>query len=150
MTFQLGLPEISIGVVLLGALQFLLTLWISGRFKATLQKENAVFLEKLRWGFKVREQAANVADYMAIARELKGSSSDEDYRIANNLAWELAMWLPADVYKTLGRALSKPDEKNNPLSVVIDVRKVLLGDEVGDLTKDDIIHHAPGIGKKIG
>ncbi len=65
---------------------------------------------------------------MALARMLKKSSTDEEYRKANQLAWELAMWLPVDVYKTLGQALSKPDKKTNPLSVVVDVRKVLLGE----------------------
>jgi hypothetical protein len=57
MTIELGLPEISIGVILLGTIQFLASLWISEQLKASLQKENAVFLEKIRWDIKVREQA---------------------------------------------------------------------------------------------
>ncbi len=47
MTFELSLPEISLGVLLLGILQFLASLWISERLKASLQKENSVFLENL-------------------------------------------------------------------------------------------------------
>jgi len=87
---------------------------------------------------------------MAIARDLKQRGPPEDYREANRLAWELAMWLPADVYRAMGQALANPDSENNPLSVVIEVRKVLLGDDSGNLTQDDIIHHAPGIGEKRG
>jgi hypothetical protein len=147
MTFTLGLKEIGIGVILLGALQFLLQLWISERLKAWLQKENSVFLENLRWEMKIREQARGVAEYMAIARDLKESESPENFRKVNQLAWELAMWLPEDIYRAMGRALTKPNEKDNPLSVVVAVRKVLLGDSSGNLTQNDIIQHAPGIGR---
>ncbi len=58
------------------------------------------------------------------------------------------MWLPADIYRSMGKALSKPNSEYNPLSVVISVRKELLGSTAGDLTQEDIIHHAPSIGKK--
>jgi hypothetical protein len=79
MTIELGLPEISLGGILLGTLQFFASLWISERLKASLQKENAVFLEKIRWVIKVREQAERVAEYMAIARDLKESDTFEVY-----------------------------------------------------------------------
>ena len=148
MTFSIGLPEISLGVIAIGILQFLLSLWISERFKASLQTENLVFLEKLRWDLKVREQAERVAEYMAISRDLKENDSSETYRRINRLSWELAMWLPEEVYRAMGQAIAKPNETINPLSVVIDVRKILLGNGAGKLTQDDIIHHAPGIGKK--
>ncbi len=143
MKFQLGLLDF----LLLAAIQSLVFLLLSARLKASLQRENAVFLEKLRWEIKVREQAAKVAEYMALARALKESSLEEDYRMANRLAWELGMWLPTEVYRAMGQALSKPDGTINPLLVVIDVRKVLLGDAAGDLNQNDIIHHAPAIGK---
>lgn len=64
------------------------------------------------------------------------------------MSWELAMWLPEDVYKSLGKAMSSPSKDINPLSVVIDVRKVLLSEKAGELTPEDVIHHAPGVGKK--
>lgn len=105
-------------------------------------------IEDYKFDFKVREQATKVAEYMAIARNLKGSSPKEDYRKANQLAWELAMWLPTEVYKKLGQALSKPNEQYNPLSVAIEVRKVLLKNKAGDLSQNDVIQHGPGIGKK--
>lgn len=147
MTIELGLPEISIGVILLGTLQFLASLWISDRLKASLQKENAVFLEKIRWDIKVREQAERVAEYMAIARDLKESDTSEVYQRANRLNWELAMWLPEDLYKAMMDAIAKPNDKKNPLSVVVAIRKYLLGAAAGELSQDNIGHHAPGIGK---
>lgn len=79
MSYQIELPEITVGVLLLGALQYLVTLWLSNKFKAALQKENSEFLEKLKWEFKTREQAQKVAEYMALARSLKEDSSNDDY-----------------------------------------------------------------------
>jgi hypothetical protein len=143
MTFILGLKEIAIGVIALGALQFLL----QELLKTSLQKKNDVFLEKLRWEMKIREQARGVAEYMAIARDLKESESPDNFRKVNQLAWELAMWLPEDIYRAMGRALTKPNDVDNPLAVVVAVRKVLLGDSSGNLTQNDILQHAPGIGR---
>ncbi len=55
MAFTLGWPEISLGVVLFGALQYLASLWISERLKTSLQKEHSTFLENLKWaGGRVR------------------------------------------------------------------------------------------------
>lgn len=82
---------------LLAALQFLVSLWLSERFKAQLQRETGVFLESIRWEVRVREQAAKVAEYMALARDLRESSSVDEYRRANQLGWELSLWLPADI-----------------------------------------------------
>ena len=147
MTCELGLPELTIGVLLFAALQFLAALWLSERFKAGLQRENNILLEKMRWEFKIREQASKVAGYMARARALREEGTPEEYEKANTLSWELALWLPAETYRSLGKAISKPDEKTNPLSVVVEVRKILLGAAAGGLTSNDIIHHAPGIGK---
>ena len=147
MTIELGLLEISIGVILLGTLQFLASLWISERLKASLQKENALFLEKIRWDIKVREQAERVAEYLAIARDLKESDTPEVYQRTNRLNWELAMWLPEDLYKAMMDAIAKPNDKNNPLSVVVAIRKYLLGATAGELSQNNIGHHAPGIGK---
>jgi hypothetical protein len=143
-----SLQGVSLIVILLGVLQFLLALWISERLKAALQRETGEVLERLRWDFKVREQGAKVAEYMALARNLREDSAEQDYRSANRLAWELAMWLPTDVYKVLGRALASPSEEANPLVVAIKVRKILLGSAAGDLVPNDIIQHAPGIGKR--
>jgi len=144
----ISLMQLGIGLFSLTVLQFLLALWLSERFKAALQRETGKFLESLRWDLKVREQAAKVAEYMALARDLRVDSDPSDYCRANQLAWELALWLPADVYRAVGRAIKDPNPIVNPLSVVIDVRKVLLGTAAGDLDQDHIIHHAPGIGKQ--
>lgn len=148
MSFTLGLLEISLGVVLFGALQYLASLWISERLKTSLQKEHSTFLENLKWELKVREQAVRVAEYLALARNLKEDSPDLDYRKANQLSWELAMWLPEAIYKKMSNAIAKPSDNTNELTTVVSVRSLLLKEKAGKLTPDDIAHHAPGIGKK--
>ena len=131
----------------LAAVQFLVSLWLAERFKANLQLENAQFLESLRWEMRVREQAAKVAEYMALAQDLNDSSTPVEYRRANQLAWELALWLPKDIYKSLSCAITSPNDDINPLSVVVEVRRLLLEGKLGLLTQDEVLIHAPGIGR---
>jgi hypothetical protein len=145
MSFTLGLPEISLGVMLFAALQYLASLWISERLKTSLQKEHSTFLENLKWELKMREQSIRVAEYLALVRNLK---DDSDYRKANQLSWELAMWLPEAIYKEMTSAITNPSDNTNELTTVVSVRSLLLKDKAGKLTPDDIAHHAPGIGKK--
>ena len=118
------------------------------RLKLALQKEHTRFLDELQWNRKVQEQAARVAEYLALARRLKESSPESDYERANQLSWELAMWLPEEIYKETTHAIGSPSRKVNELTATISVRKLLLGSKAGNLTSDDIAHHAPGIGKK--
>ncbi|MFI3155244.1 MAG: hypothetical protein QX199_03720 [Methylococcaceae bacterium] len=147
MSLEIGLPEVSAGIILFAALQYFASLWISARLKTSLQKEHSQFLENLKWDLKVREQAVRVAEYLALARNLKEDSPDTDYRKANQLSWELAMWLPEDIYKEMVSAIVTPNENTNELSTVVSVRKLLLQKEAGNLTIENIAHHAPGIGK---
>ncbi|GIX54215.1 hypothetical protein ACU6VJ_09610 [Sphaerotilus sulfidivorans] len=146
MTIEIGLPEVSLGVLLLAGLQYLASLWVAERLKTSLQKEHSQFLEGLKWELKVREQAVRVAEYLALARNLKEESPCSDYRKANQLSWELAMWLPDSIYKEMVSAIAAPNERTNELSIVVSVRKLLLQKEAGNLKPENIAHHAPGIG----
>ncbi|MHB1136951.1 MAG: hypothetical protein ACYCXR_08000 [Coriobacteriia bacterium] len=142
MTVTLGLPEVGLAALVLAALQFLVSLWVSERLKASLQKEHAEFLEKLKWGSKAREQAAHVAEYLAFVRYLSDKSPETDFRRANQMSWELAIWLPEDVYREMTRALVNPGPTANDLTTVLAVRRLLLGNDAGNLCSDDIAHHA--------
>lgn len=104
-------------------------------------------IEDYKFQIRVREQAAKVAEYMELARHLREDSPTSDYQMANRLAWKLAMWLPSEIYKRMAESLACPNEQNNPLEVVIAVRRLLLVEQAGDLTSENILSHAPGIGK---
>lgn len=58
------------------------------------------------------------------------------------MAWELALWLPEDIYRKVAKAVARNDEENNILSSIIEVRKVLLA-EPGSLTAGELFFHAP-------
>ncbi|WP_339880570.1 hypothetical protein [uncultured Algoriphagus sp.] len=122
--------------------------WIVERIKLALQKEHTQFNTDLQWEVKVRERAERVAEYISLAKSLKESSSEDDYRKANRLSWELAMWLPAEIYGQMVGAIVNPNQDNNALTVIIAVRKMLLKTKAGNLNEDQIAHHAPGIGRK--
>lgn len=122
--------------------------WIVERIKLALQKEHTQFNTDLQWEVKVRERAERVAEYISLARSLRENSTEEEYRKANRLSWELAMWLPEDIYSQMVLAITNPNKVNNELTVVIAVRKLLLKEKAGNLTENQIAHHAPGIGKK--
>jgi hypothetical protein len=141
------LSSISTTVLLAIVVFFARNLFIE-RLKLELQKEHSKFLDELQWNRKVQEQAARVAEYLALARRLKESSTESDYERANQLSWELAMWLPEDIYKQMTSAIVNPNKDVNELSVSISVRRMLLGDKAGSLGPKDIAHHHPGIGKK--
>lgn len=122
--------------------------WILKRLNLSLQKEHTKFLDELQWDRKVQGQAEKVAEYLALAWRLEENSPKEDYRKANQLLWELAMWLPEDIYRKVIFAIAKPDTEINVLSAVVSARHLLLRDKAGNLTQDDIGAHAPGIGRQ--
>ena len=132
--------------VLIGAIIYLSRSWLLARLKLSLQKEHTEFLEELKWEQKAREQAEKVAEYLALARQLKNNSPEDDYIKANQLSWELAMWLPEDIYKKTVQAIVNPNADTNELTAVIDVRKLLLKKKAGTLSQENIAHHAPDIG----
>jgi hypothetical protein len=127
---------------------YLSSLLISERLKISLQREKDEFMESLRWDLKTREQAVKVAEYLSLAHSLSEHHSEDTYLRVNKLGWELAMWLPEDIYRSMRTAIVAQNEQTNVLSVLIDVRKLLLGNKAGDLSQDDLMIHAPGIGKK--
>ena len=134
-------------VVLLSILAFLARNLLLERLKLALLKEHGKFIDELQWNRKVQEQAARVAEYLALARRLKENSPESEYQEANQLSWELAMWLPEEIYKQMTHAIVRPNQDLNELTVAISVRKLLLGEKAGLLRPDDIAHHTPGIGK---
>jgi len=148
MEFLIGVGSAISTTVLLGIAAFLFRNWFLERLKLSLQKEHSKFLEQLQWERKTRERAEKVAEYLALARQLKETSPEEHYIKANQLSWELAMWLPEDIYRQTALAIAQPNMESNELTAVIAVRKLLLKESSGNLSADDVLHHAPGIGKK--
>jgi hypothetical protein len=89
--------------------------------------------------------AAMVSQYLVIASTLDKASAPEDYDQANELSLELAMLLPAPIYRAMVQAAAQPDGKVNQATVATMVRKALFAsDDAADLQPEHIAIHMPG------
>lgn len=88
--------------------------------------------------------AEKVAQYLVLASSLDKTSALEDFDAANELSLELAMLLPATIYRAMVDAAAGPSGKCNPASIAIMMRKELLAPLEGDLQAGQVAFHAPG------
>jgi len=72
--------------------------------------------------------------------------NSQDYRRMNQLSIELALWLPADLYKEMGKALTSTKILHIQ-EVIIKVRQFVL-ELPGDLGRQHLIFHKEGVGAK--
>jgi hypothetical protein len=148
MKFEITLKMASLIIIGIGVLQFLLTTWTKARIGESIRSEYAKILEEYRYDIKVRERAARVAEYLSL---YYGNS--QNFQKLNQLSWELSLWLPSDIYTSIGPALKNigPQmdlDKETLLDILIKTRKYLLKDNCGDLTNDNIMVHGKNIDKK--
>ena len=142
MQFIVSLTDIVATLCGIGAIQYVATTWLKARLEASIKSEKDRILEDYKYEIKAREQASKVAEYFSYYFRLRPDSSEADYRKANQLAWELALWLPEETYRLIAKAVATNTEEANILSALIAVRKLLLKSP-GALTHDDIFFHAP-------
>jgi hypothetical protein len=88
-----------------------------------------------------------VAQYLVLAGALDKSSPLEDYERANELSLELAMLLPAPLYRSVVEAATHPTERLNPASVALMVRQTLFETE-GEEQPVLLAVHVPGLSDK--
>lgn len=141
MTINISFWNASFLIVCIGVIQFLFSIWIKSRLENSIKSEYDRFLEDYKFDLKAREQAAKVAEYIALYYE-----NSDNFARMNQLSFELALWLPADIYKSLGKALKKEEGEKNIFQILIDIRKIILRNP-GDLTDKNIIWHAEGAGR---
>ena len=94
----------------------------------------------------VYKKSAVIAEYLALASHLRLDSPEADYRRANSLSLQLAMWLDEKLYKQIVLSIVNPTPNCNPGTVAISIRKAFLLENAGSLNESDIACHAPGIG----
>ena len=104
-------------------------------------------LEEFRYGVRIREQAAKTAEYLAYGWQLDASDARDRYVRTNQLGWELALYLPSDVYRHVRNAVANPSQDQNVTTAIIEVRRHLLRENAGDLTSEEIAFHSPNVNK---
>jgi hypothetical protein len=101
--------------------------------------------------FPAREKldlTEKVARYLVLAGTLDKNSAPDDYDMANELSLELAMVLPTAIYRAMVEAAAQPDGKINPATVVVMMRKELLGTDDAELHPEQVVFHTPGVATK--
>lgn len=121
-------------VALVAIIQFLVSKWLESRITQSIKHEYDRKLEEYRFEMRRREQAARVAKLLALSYR-PGVAAHE----FNELAWELSLWLPADLVRELTRCLCRADGAMNPKELLIAIRKQLHS-AADDLTADQIVH----------
>lgn len=91
-------------------------------------------LKDYEYQLKIREKSAGVAELLSIV-----FSADYTPEKFNRLAWELSLWLPADIVCELTHCLCKSERNIQPKDVLIRVRKHLLGNN-DTLIAENIVH----------
>src|SRR5690348_7138368 len=107
--FKIILGSSIVTAGLLTVISLVAKTWIVERIKNALQKQHTQFSSDLQWEIKIKERAERVAEYISLARSLSEKSTEEEYRKANRLSWELAMWLPDEIYKQMILAIAAPN-----------------------------------------
>jgi hypothetical protein len=132
---QLGWAEVGIAAILIVVLQFLGGLWIKSRIEGSIKHEYDKLLKDYEAQLKVREQAARVAELLALAFD----PATQPTRF-NQLAWELSLWLPASLVRDISRCLVRERDSKNPKEILIEVRKILLHAPDDTLRPENIVH----------
>ncbi len=104
-------------------------------------------MEDYRYDLRNRERAAKAAEWLALAWQLEASDSKEMYGRVNQLGWEMAMYLPEELYLEVRDSILGGTDDINILTAVIAIRKHLLGKEAGNLNSENIAFHAPNAAK---
>ena len=101
--------------------------------------------------FPAREKidlTEKVARYLVLAGTLDKNSAPDDYDMANELSLELAMVLPAVIYRAMVEAAAHPDGKVNPATVAVMMRKEMLASSDVDLQPEQVAFHTLGVTTK--
>lgn len=98
------------------------------RITAEIEKVKNIYakeLEEYRFDLKNREQAAKIAQILAIIHYY---GKDQSRRELQQVVWEASIWLPADVVRKLTDHLQQHNKMgSDPNQVVVAVRKLIHG-----------------------
>jgi hypothetical protein len=86
-----------------------------------------------------------IAEYLARAKSIRETSSEEAYIRVNQLAYQLAIELPVDLWSKILRAVAT-GSGFDAWDAIVAAHKAISAE--GELTIETAVWHAPGIGKK--
>lgn len=131
--------------ILAAVVRFLASTWVKARIENSVRAEYDRLLsdykyelgqklEDYRNDAKIRERAAGVVTMLSYVRKM-GDLEDPKFI---KKAWELSLWLPADIYAKLKDCAYGDGSDKDVKEVLLATRKILLGDKAGVINPDDI------------
>lgn len=118
-----------------GLILWLVSKWLEARLQASIKHEYDKKLEDYRNSTRTREQAARVVDLLAYVHY----TTNPDPEKFNRMAWELSLWLPADLVWELTQMLCGASKKD-PKEFIVIVRRILLQNPNDKLEPGQIVH----------
>jgi hypothetical protein len=117
------------------------------KFEINKQLEDHKFgfntkLEEYKFDIRKREQAAKVVELFSLVRSISQQNSEDiagHLAAMNCIAWELSLWLPAEIVRGLTNTLKNVEGSKDPKQILIEIRKVLLGSD-DNLQAEEIVH----------
>lgn len=154
--FSLGFKELAVIVSVNGTVlyfaQQVFERWTTEAIKNRFAKDMENYKETLKEMAQSRDQAARIAELLALyfSRD-KTINKEETIKALNQLAWEISLYAPADILRDLKQSLeviegdpqsavSKGGQsQKDPREVLISIRRLLLGPSDA-LDRDAILH----------
>jgi len=123
-----------IDYLLVAILVSLVSMWFKARIEESIKRIYAEKLEDYKRELNRRDQAARVAKLLALVR----AGTPSDIAKANQLSWEMSLWLPAETARKLAKHLAKASGAPDHTELLLEIRCILLGLKESDLARDDI------------
>jgi len=152
MVIEVSLKEILSGVIflalLLGVIQWLISIWIKSRLEQSIKHEYDKQLEEYRFFVTKRERAANIATALARWIKYRGTEKKElprkdlidYYEDLTRMSFEMSLWI--DDEKTLKRIMSlftNEPGAPNVREVLIEIRDLISKSKTESFKAEDIV-----------
>ncbi len=150
-TLQLTISQILgstlLLVICLGALQWLLSLWIKNRLEQSIKHEYDKQLEEHKFAISKRDKTANIASFFSLWIKyrgheqgwLKGKDLIEYYQKLTQMSFEFALWIDdEDLLRDVMKRLKNEDGSENTIELLLEVRKFISKNKTSKLKAEDI------------
>ena len=130
---HLGARDYLLLTILIAVVSSVVQLFFKSWLEESIKDRFAKELENYKRDLARRDQAAKVAELLATVQ----TGKVDDIAKANQLSWEMSLWLPPELAKSLARVLARAPGADST-KLLLEVRKVLLGLKEADITENDI------------
>lgn len=144
---EITLTQISLGLVSLGIIQFLSSVWVKTRIEKSIQYEYDRILEEHRFDQMVRQKAEATAKLFSKWIQYRGQEEHildqreliDYYEELNRMVFEISFWIKDE--KLLSDIMLRLQNHGNAKSIfdlIVDLRKKILNDKGDTFLSSDM------------